>query len=52
MRACEEHGCTREAVVGLNGSWYCIDHFEARLADIGKQMKQLGRLFNVRLDEP
>ncbi len=31
---CQHPGCTREAVVGLNKAFVCLEHFEARLAAV------------------
>lgn len=29
---CVEEGCEQEGVVGLQGAWVCLDHFDKRLS--------------------
>jgi len=33
--------CGKEAIVGLNGTWVCLDCFDRDLVDIGKLITHL-----------
>ena len=35
MTKCAEWKCLRKPIVGLNGKWYCLKHFEECLAESG-----------------
>jgi len=41
---CVEPGCGQEGVVGLQGAWVCLDHFEARLQTMKAAIQKIAKV--------
>ena len=33
--------CTRQAMVGYNGGWYCLDCFDKAMAKLGHNLREI-----------
>lgn len=41
---CDEQSCFERAVVGLQSEWFCLHHFERRLAKLRHNLDALNEL--------
>lgn len=42
--------CREQAIVGLNGRWYCLQHFKTRLGEVRTNLDRLVTLFEENPD--
>lgn len=44
-----EPACTAEGLVGLNGTWYCLEHFDVRMKEVGDFCKRVRGMFSATM---
>lgn len=44
-----EPTCTAEGLVGLNRTWYCLEHFDIRMKEVGEIVKRLRGMFSATM---
>lgn len=42
---CEFPGCTNQPTTGINGHWFCLEHFEESMNEIIEGLKQLPGIY-------